>query len=335
MIREYLKLARSFNIVFTGVAPVMGAIAMGEFNVGMLFLLFIVGFWGHTFGFVYNDIRDFTIDKSSKEIGDRPLVSGTISIGQAWVFAVLAVISAFIVSLIIGVLTHQFYPIIILAIAAGFIVLYDLIGKKYPYMDVLVSLGVFFLILYGASTTVSSLTLITPLAWIVCALGGIQVFFMQIAGGIKDIENDTLRGVRTMAVRLGVRVTDGRLHVPSSFQVIAYGIQVLDILVVFLPFFLVWNTRGLTPWEIGQWIVLFCLGVVMLLLSHRLLSMPMFNRGQARMLIGSYYMVNFAMVPIMLMSLNLAIWVLVFIPGIGFLLSNLMLHGTLMQPKTM
>ena len=335
MIREYLKLARSFNIVFTGVAPVMGAIAMGEFNVGILFLLFIVGFWGHTFGFVYNDIHDYAIDKSSKEISDRPLVSGTISIGQASVFAGLAVVSALVVSLIIGVLTHQFYPIIILAIAAGFIVLYDLIGKKYAYMDVLVSLGVFFLILYGASSTVPSLTLITPLAWIVCTLGAIQVFFMQVAGCIKDIENDTLRGARTMAVRLGVRITDGRLYVPSSFQVIAYGIQILGIFIVFLPFFLVWNTRGLTSWELGQWAVLFCLGVVMLLLSHRLLSMPVFERGRARMLIGSHYMVNFAMVPIMLMSLNLATWVLVFIPGFGFLLSNLMLHGTLLQPKTM
>ena len=335
MIREYLKLARSFNVVFTGLAPVIGAIAMGEFNVSMLFLLFLVGFWGHTFGFVYNDIHDYPIDKSSKEISDRPLVSGTISIGQAWVFAVLAVVSALIVSLIVGVLTHQFYPIIILAVAAGFIILYDVIGKKYPFTDVFVSLGVFFLILYGASTTVPNLTLISPLAWIVCTLGGIQVFFMQVAGGIKDIENDSLRGVRTMAVRLGVRVTDGRLHVSSSYKVIAYGIQVLDIIVVFLPFFIIWNARGLTPWELGQWAVLFCLGVVMLLLSHRLLSMSVFERGRARMLIGSHYMVNFAMVPIMLMSLNLTTWVLVFLPGIGFLLSNLMLHGTLLQPKTM
>ena len=45
-VREYLKLARSFNAVLTGVSPVMGAIAMEQYNILTLFLLFIIGFFG-------------------------------------------------------------------------------------------------------------------------------------------------------------------------------------------------------------------------------------------------------------------------------------------------
>jgi 4-hydroxybenzoate polyprenyltransferase len=83
MIREYLKLARSFNAVLTGISPVMGAIAMQQYDIIILILLFLIGFLGHTFGFVFNDIIDYSIDKSSKEISDRPLISGTISLRNA------------------------------------------------------------------------------------------------------------------------------------------------------------------------------------------------------------------------------------------------------------
>ena len=67
-IREYLKLARSFNAALTGVSPVMGAIAMEQYNILTLFILFLIGFFGHTYGFVLNDILDYKIDKTSREI---------------------------------------------------------------------------------------------------------------------------------------------------------------------------------------------------------------------------------------------------------------------------
>jgi 4-hydroxybenzoate polyprenyltransferase len=336
MIREYLKLARSFNAVLTGIAPVMGAIAMGQYDLVMLFLLFLVGFFGHTFGFVYNDIHDFDIDKSSKEISDRPLISGTISITKAWIFAVTSLVLAIILSIWIGVMTDQTYSIGILLISAGCIIIYDLISKKLPCTDLFVSLGIFFLILYGASTTVPSLHQITTLTWIVCILGAIQAFFMQIVtGALKDVENDAAHGVWTLAISLGVRFQEGRLRVTNSFKIVAYGIQLLDLAIVFLPFFIIWNVTTLEPWQLAQWATLALVGLFMLYLSHQLLTMPLFDRDRARTLIGSHYLLNFALVPIMLMSLNLNSWILIFFPGIGFLTSNLMLHGTLLKPKTM
>ena len=192
MIREYLKLARSFNAVLTGISPVMGAIAMEFYNIPMLFLLFLVGFFGHTFGFVLNDIIDYRIDKSSKEISDRPLISGTISIKNAWIFAISSMTIAFIVAFYIALATSRFFPLIVLVTAAFFAALYDAISKKAPGMDIFVALSVFFLIVYGASIVVDSITQITKLAWIVCALGGIQVLFMQIAaGGIQKRSKNT------------------------------------------------------------------------------------------------------------------------------------------------
>ena len=335
-IREYLKLARSFNAVLTGVSPVMGAIAMEQYNILTLFLLFLVGFFGHIFGFVLNDIIDYNIDKESREISDRPLISGTINIKKAIAFAVISMIISFIIAVYLGFTTGIFYPIILLAVSAGFVTFYDLISKKFPGMDIFVALGVFFLILYGASTAVNSIFEITKLAWFVCILGSIQVLYMQlIAGGMKDIENDYKQGAKTLAVKLGVRVKESKLFVSEAFKSLAYGIQLIDVLVVFLPFFFVWGIKNLTAMQYFQGGIIVFIAVVMFVLSHKLLSMKYFDRKKARKLIGSHYMINFAIVPIMLMSLNPWAGILVFFPGLGFILNNLILHGTLLQPKTM
>jgi len=339
MIREYLKLARSFNAVLTGVSPVMGAIAMGQYNIAILFLLFLIGFLGHTFGFVFNDIIDYKIDKSSTEISDRPLISGTISIRNAWIFAFASMFVAFIISLYIAVIYENFLPILILAISAFFIALYNLISKKFPFMDIFVALGIFFLIFYGTfygGNPAKSISDISNIAWIVCILGSIQVLFMQIiAGGMKDIENDFMKGAKTTAIKMGVRITNGSLNVSLRFKALAYAIQLTDILIVFLPFFIVWKISNLSVLQYFQWFILGIIAIMMFTLSHKLLSMKHFERSKARKLIGSHYVTNFALVPIMLMTLNPWAGLMIFFPALGFILSNIILHGTILQPKTM
>jgi len=338
MIKEYLKLARSFNAVLTGISPVMGAIAMQNYDLTTLFLLFLAGFLGHTYGFVLNDIIDYKIDKSSTEISDRPLISGTISIKKAWIFAILSMVIAFLIAGYLAYDTGLYFPIIMLGLSALFITIYDLISKKLPGMDIFVALGVFFLIVYGAtvSSGTGSLQEIDNLTWIVCILGSIQVLFMQfIAGGLKDIENDYKMGAKTLAVKLGVRVTDGKLRISNSFKALAYGIQVIDVIVVFLPFFIVWNINNLTTLQYIQWAIIILISILMFNISYKLLSLKKFERGKARKYIGIHYMINFMIVPIMLMTLNPWAGILMFFPLLGFVLNNLILHGTLLQPKTM
>jgi len=335
-IREYLKLSRSFNAVLTGVSPIMGAIAMGQNNIFTLFMLFLIGFFGHTYGFVLNDIIDYNIDKTSKEISDRPLVSGTISIRKAWIYAIFSMIISFIIAFYLALTTSIYYPIIVLALSAVFVTIYDLISKKIPGMDIILTTSIFFLILYGASSFAKDIFNVTKLALIVCILGSIQVLFMNaIAAGMKDIENDYRRGARTLAIKMGVRIIDGELIVPVTFKSLAYGIQLVDIIIVFLPFFIVWNVTNLSIFQYIQWGIIIIIGIILFVLSSKLLNMKYFDRKKARGYIGSHYMINFTIVPIMLMTLNPWAGIIMFLPGIGFILSNIILHGTITQPKTM
>ena len=335
MLREYLKLARSFNSFLTGISPVMGAIAMGNFGLYQLFLLFLIGFFGHTYGFVLNDILDFKIDKQNKELSDRPLISGTISIKKAWIFALLSMAISFLLAFYLTYSTDRYYPLIILFFSASVITIYDIISKKFPLMDIFSSSAVFLLILYGASTASVSLNQITTLAWIVCLLGWIQVFFMQLVpGGLKDIKNDYESGASTAAVKFGVRVTkNSMLKIPLSYKIVAYMIQFVNIAFVFLPFIIVFTTRE--PIHYVIWILLCLVGFLMLFDSYKFLNMKYFDRGKMRKLLGSHFSINFAIVPIMLMALNPFTILIILFPPIGFILSNLILHGTFLQPKTM
>ena len=336
MIREYLKLARSFNAVLTGISPVMGAIAMQQYNILILLILFLIGFFGHTFGFVFNDIVDYKIDKTSKEISDRPLISGTISLKNAWIFALGCIFFAFIIASLLAYDSSNYVPLIILALSALSIILYDLISKKLPFMDILVAIGIFFFILYGASTQVQNISDISLLAWFVCILGSIQVLFMQIvAGGLKDIENDYQSGAKTAAVALGVRVKNKRLYASKSFQLLAFSIQIVDIVLIFTPFFILEKFTESLFLAMFQLLTLGIISGMMLFLSYQLMNMGTFKRKKARTFIGSHYMINFALVPILLMTLNPWAGILVFFPALGFILSNLILHGTVLQPKTM
>jgi 4-hydroxybenzoate polyprenyltransferase len=335
MIREYLKLARSFNSFLTGLSPVMGALAMEQYDIFTLFLLFLIGFLGHTYGFVVNDIIDSKIDKLNKEISDRPLISGTISIRKAWIFAIVSMIIAFILAIYLCYEKGSYIPLIVLFFSALIITIYDYTSKKLPLMDILSSTAVFLLIIFGATTVTGNLSGVTTLAWIVGILGWLEVFFMQIVtGGLKDLKSDFKVGAKTAALKLGVRVNDNNLFIMTyRYKFVTYLIQILNLFFVYLPFFIIFTQR--TTLHYIQFILFFILGFLMLFISHRFLNFKYFERAKMRKLFGIHFSINFSIVPILLMVLNPWTLIIIIFPPIGFIFSNLILHGTFLQPKTM
>ncbi|RLF39266.1 MAG: hypothetical protein DRN21_03810, partial [Thermoplasmata archaeon] len=158
MIKEYLKLSRSFNAGLTAIAPVLGALSSGEYALEHLLLFFLVGFFGHCYGFALNDIIDYRIDRLADELTDRPLISGTISIRNAWIFTAAMLVLSLSIAVAIAFMYSAFVPLILLVLSALSITTYNLISKKMPAMDVFVALGVLLLILYGAFTVSGTLS---------------------------------------------------------------------------------------------------------------------------------------------------------------------------------
>ena len=149
MIRDYIEITRLFNMGLTGVAPVLGALAMwneGTLTPLKLVILFIIGGLAHSYGFVLNDVIDIKVDKLSKDLTARPLVQGSITRKRAAFFAVFCMIGSFLLSLVFySELRSYLFLFIILLLAYFFATVYDIASKKYPGMDLFVAGAVFFL----------------------------------------------------------------------------------------------------------------------------------------------------------------------------------------------
>lgn len=333
MVREYMKLSRFFNMGLTGIAPVLGALSMwgagSETSYFKLILLFTIGCLSHIYGFALNDVVDIKIDKLSKELTARPLVSGTITRKKAALFAISSMIVTFLLSLFfLNDLASFIMPLSVLIIAYFFATIYNLASKKYPGMDVFVASAVFFLIIFGAYTVGTP----TRLTWIVAFIGGLQVLFMNmINGAIKDIDHDAKGRAKTIAIQLGAGTNKGAITLPASFKAIGYSIEGIRSILIFVPFFFIFSYPYL-EWRIAVLLLLTALTFVSI---YKLFSIKTFDRDRIRKFIGITVIFMYATTPVMLSSLNLYIILVACVPPLWFMLSNVVLHKTVLEPKTM
>ena len=334
MIRDYIEITRLFNMGLTGVAPVLGALAM--WNVGTLtplklVILFIIGGLAHSYGFVLNDVIDIKVDKLSKDLIARPLVRGSITRKRAAFFAVSCMIGSFLLSLVFfSELRSYIFLILILLLAYFIATVYDIASKKYPGMDLFVAGAVFFLILFGASTIGTP----TMLAYIVALIGGLQVLFMNMINGtIKDIDHDKEGSANTIAIRLGANIHAGVIALPLFFKTTGYLIEIGRMLLIFIPFTpFVTPSLHLSLWQIALLVIL---EVLIYVSIYKLYSIKTFDRARIRKSIGIIVIFMYATTPIMLCSLNIYIALVALIPPLWFFVSNLVLHKTVFEPKTM
>ena len=339
MLRDYLEVSRFFNMGLTGIAPVLGALCMypnpplTAIQQGEIAVLFLIGCLAHTYGFVVNDVLDFKIDALSRDLTARPLVSGNITRRQAMGFALLCVVLtlALTIPFYYTATSRYFILLFTLFVAYGLATVYNTFSKKLPGMDFFVAGAVFVLILFGAATVGPIAH--NPLPWIVALIGGLQVLFMNmINGAIKDIDHDKDGSARTWAIWLGAKVDQGNVILPRSFKISGYSIEVFRTLLIFLPL-LVFQPDLKTNFWILPLLVVFT--ILTFIAINRLYSIKTFNRGKIRKGIGLLVIVMWSTAPIMLSYLNPRILLLALIPPAWFVLSNIILHKTVLEPKTM
>ncbi|MCX6666537.1 MAG: UbiA prenyltransferase family protein [Euryarchaeota archaeon] len=336
MIREYLKLARISIVSITGLAPVIGALATGHYQVLYLLLLFLIGFFGHAYGMTHNDLIDYTLDKKAKEIVDRPLVSGTISIWQAWFFALSCLATMFIFSVVLAALTMQFCPLILLVIPTVCVTLYNILSKRIPFADILLAIGMFFFILYGAASQQGGFIHLPMLVWIVCILGTIQMLSINvIMGGFKDVENDASQGARTGAMILGMYIRKKEIHISRSFIAVAYALQLLNVAIAYLPFFLIPDFASPLLVRVVIFGIITILGIVTIYITWKYLGLACFERGRIRKFFNLQGYINFTFASILLLTITPFALLIIPLPGIGFFLSTLLYHEKFMQPVSM
>jgi len=232
-IKSYFILIRPYGLLFLGFTPVLSAISMGDFEFNNLAVLFLIGMLAHIFVFVQNDYYDIKIDKESKYVSKRPLVSGNITERKA---AFLYMGSFFLAIILAIVFVFSIFSFLVLLSTFLFLTLYNKYSKRFFGMEYVLSLGVFSCGIFGALTVSNNITLFPVL---ISAFAFMQwLFSVGISANLKDVEFDTKQGVRTTPTVFGVKVTNKKTIMPFSFKLYAFGIKIIHILIAGFPFLL-------------------------------------------------------------------------------------------------
>ncbi len=319
---NYFKLIRPYGMLFLGLTPVFGAVCNGEFDYLKLLNLLIIGFLMHIFTFVENDFYDIEIDKKSKYVLDRPLASGVISKKTVFIIILFSLILSIILTFIFLFTVPSFF---VLLLSFFFITLYNKYSKKVQGMEYVLSTGVFTFGVFGALTVSNTITL---LAILISLLGFMQwLFSVGISANLKDVEYDSKMKIKTTPILFGVKVVNKELIRPPVFKMYAYGIKIIHIVIASLPFLLLFTSITLFNLPI-PFVCFFILSIIMIYTTYKILSIPLKKRdsmlryegaheGFALLLIPivlmSYLIENFDVVPTLLLILLIIFWPLLFL----------------------
>jgi 4-hydroxybenzoate polyprenyltransferase len=260
-VKSFARLGRSQTAVLTGLTPLLGAVASGHTPSWRFLPLFFIGIGGHLFGFSMNEIVDLPVDRLSSALSDKPLVKGEICPHRATVFAIGTLLFSYGTG---TVFFHSPMAMIVLFLSALFSVMYNMCGKRIPFMDVFLAASIGLLAMYGAIAlhetsdtfpaarlTFFRLQQIAPVhdtftrflskngvsmeTLIIGLLLALQLLVQNITAGLKDIIHDRNAGATTVPVIMGVHTSNsGEIAVTPSFYVLcaaAKGIRTVAILV--------------------------------------------------------------------------------------------------------
>jgi len=296
VIKEYIKLIRPYGILFIGFTPVFGALCNGEFDVFHLSLLLLIGLLGHIFVFVQNDYYDVEVDHQSKYVVQRPLTSGLVSRTNA---RILFLGSFFISIALASVFFFSLLSLIVLLVAFLLMTLYNRYSKRLPAMEYILGAAVFSYGIFGALTVSDQ---ISPFAVIISCVAFLQwIFSVGISANLKDVEFDTKLGIRTTPVLFGVRAVGKQLKKPVLFLLYTYGIKLVHLIVVILPFFFGYSSPLLDGYPIPLlgFLILAC---ILLFTTRGILTTPLDKRDQMLRYEGAHEGLALLLIPFVILS---------------------------------
>lgn len=326
---EYLRLIRIQTSAATASAPLLGGLIAGQHEIIPLFILLIIGIIYHIYGFVLNEYIDVQVDKKSKDLHDKPLVSGSIPIAHAKFIVIFSSAASCIITIIFFKEVLSILFLLIAIILGG---VYDVYGKKIVGSDFVLGAGFFFLCIFGASTYTSNFTIIIYLV-------GFAYFFHivfnnAVEGGLKDVDHDFLAGAKTTATRLGVKVKEKRLIVTRAFQGFSVTMTIIFLALVFLILYFQ-DFNFLSGKYLLQIIIVLVLTLILFISLFKFLSSGEFNRPRLKRLFSVHEMTSYFMLILALSTTlfkEVTIFLLLF-PFTWYLIFNLILYKKLLQPR--
>lgn len=196
----FVRLMRPINCVMMGFAVIVGSVLaapqLGSLNWLSILYGFLTGFTFCAAAMVINDIWDRKIDAINEP--DRPIPSGSISVGQALAFTAGLIAVGFLFAFLVSLLCF--------AVAAASLVItatYLTVGKRTGLPgNFLVSACVAIPFIYGSIVAVGTVGLNV---WLFAAMAFLSNTGREVTKGIVDVKGDSEQSVKTLAVQFGER----------------------------------------------------------------------------------------------------------------------------------
>jgi 4-hydroxybenzoate polyprenyltransferase len=323
-IKAYLRLGRFHSSVLTGVTPCVVAAATGvTLSFYHYLALFIIGITLHISGFVFNELSDLPIDKTSDKLKGKPLVEGSVTVGMAKKIVIFSIIFTFALTIVFfRERSVILIPTIFLMILFGG--LYDRIGKRFPHSDYFIAASVFFIALYGGLSVTYNLNF---LVYIICALAFVQMLTQNIVAGIKDVDHDFLAGGISTPLKMGVKIKEKNILIPKSFIAYITVLKIIHVILIFTPFY-----YRLITFETWQFYIVIILVALTIFFMTKILTTKVFARDKIMRAIGFHEMFAFMVVPFILFNYigMIGLLILVLLPVIWLGVFLILLYGKLM-----
>jgi geranylgeranylglycerol-phosphate geranylgeranyltransferase len=228
-LKDTIEIIRPHNDLMGSLTVIIGYLnTRTAMNLGAFLLNIILGVITYFFiagsGMVVNDIYDVEIDRINKP--NRPIPRGSITLKQAKLLYFLYLILGLGFAVIHSLLFNLGILNILIAVFFGFIGwLYAYWGKKSGFVgNIIVSVSFSIGLVYGA---ILNNSIIPIYIYYFFLTSFFLLLSREVIKGCEDIEGDKREGVKTLAIRIGVKKS-------TRFAVL---FSVLAIIFFILPYF--------------------------------------------------------------------------------------------------
>ncbi|MFX1588071.1 MAG: geranylgeranylglycerol-phosphate geranylgeranyltransferase [Promethearchaeota archaeon] len=205
--KDTIEIMRPHNDLMGSLTVIIGFLnTRTPMTIGNLLINIILGVFTYFFiagsGMVVNDIYDIEIDKINKP--NRPIPRGSITLNQAKLLYFLYLVIGLSFSVIHSILFKLGILNIIIAALFGFIGwLYAYWGKKSGFLgNIIVSISFSIGLIYGA---ILNNSIIPNYIYFFFLTSFFLLLSREVIKGCEDIEGDKKEGVKTLAIRIGIK----------------------------------------------------------------------------------------------------------------------------------
>ena len=189
----------------------LGVISRGSIDFENILIVVVGSILVRSCGCVINDISDRNFDKVVERTKERPLASGNISLGEAWVFFIILSVASFSLLLATPLLTIK-----IALCVSLLIVLYPLSKRflKAPQLILGITFGSGSVISYSLQSESFSLSIIILYIGLVAWIISFDTFY-----ALEDIDDDKKIGINSTPILWG----DKTIFIANVLHLIFYA----------------------------------------------------------------------------------------------------------------